>query len=54
MDKRVSKYFNVEKGEGRLIVHNQSVVFAEFVSPVSTLQEFNNWVKETMEYIYIK
>lgn len=46
MEKRVSKFWNIEKNEGYLIIHDKGTVYEQFRSPASNLNDFEEWVDE--------
>lgn len=46
MGKRVSKFWNIEKNEGYIMIHDKATVYEQFRSPANNLKEFEAWVDE--------
>ena len=52
VERQLSKFWNLEKNEGFLIVHMENgEVITELKSSATSLTEFNEWVKEATPYI---
>ncbi|WP_186370638.1 hypothetical protein [Shouchella miscanthi] len=49
---KLSKFWDIENQSGKLIVHDNKKVYAEYLSPEKDIHGFNRWVEISSVYLY--